>query len=72
MRGRWCDDGPAIITINQRKDHKGHRGEEIQSSWKGEGTAQMVSYLTATDKRLAILLNFNVHRLKDGIRRVAL
>jgi GxxExxY protein len=35
-------------------------------------TAQMVSYLTANHKRLAILLNFNVHRLTHGIRRVAL
>jgi GxxExxY protein len=35
-------------------------------------TAQMVSYLTANNKRLAILLNFNVHRLVNGIRRVAL
>ncbi|MDB5358472.1 MAG: hypothetical protein JWN24_4925 [Phycisphaerales bacterium] len=35
-------------------------------------TAQMVSYLSATNKALAIMLNFNVHRLKEGIRRVAL
>ena len=33
--------------------------------------SQAVSYLRATHQRLALLLNFNVRRLKDGIRRVA-
>ncbi len=34
-------------------------------------TAQVISYLKATKKRLAILINFNVKKLVDGIRRVA-
>lgn len=34
-------------------------------------TAQALSYLRATGLRLAILLNFNVPLLKDGIKRVA-
>jgi GxxExxY protein len=34
--------------------------------------SQVVSYLKATSRRLALLLNnFNVRRLKDGIRRIA-
>jgi GxxExxY protein len=33
--------------------------------------AQVVSYLRATNKRLGLLINFNVKLLKDGIRRVA-
>ena len=34
-------------------------------------TSQVVSYLRATNKRLALLINFNVKGLKDGIKRVA-
>ncbi|MDQ3441331.1 MAG: GxxExxY protein [Planctomycetota bacterium] len=34
-------------------------------------TAQVVSYLNATDKSLGLLINFNVRRLKDGVKRVA-
>ena len=33
-------------------------------------TAQLLSYLKLTYKRLGILLNFNVLQLRDGIRRV--
>jgi GxxExxY protein len=32
--------------------------------------AQAVAYLNATNHRLALLINFNVAMLKDGIRRV--
>ena len=31
--------------------------------------SQLVSYLKLTDKRLGLLLNFNVERLRDGIYR---
>ena len=34
-------------------------------------TAQVISYLKATGKKLAILVNFNVVRVKDGIKRIA-
>ena len=34
--------------------------------------ATVVSYLKATDKNLALLINFNVPRLKDGVQRVVL
>ena len=35
-------------------------------------TAQAISYLKATGHKLALLINFNVPVLKDGIKRVAL
>jgi len=35
-------------------------------------TAQAISYLKATNRRLALLINFNVSVLKDGIKRVVL
>jgi GxxExxY protein len=35
-------------------------------------TAQALSYLRATGRHLALLINFNVPVLKDGIKRVAL
>jgi GxxExxY protein len=35
-------------------------------------TAQVVSYLKALDLPLGLLLNFNVPRLRDGIKRVIL
>jgi GxxExxY protein len=34
-------------------------------------TAQVISYLKATKLRLALIINFNVKRLKDGIKRIA-
>ena len=34
-------------------------------------TAQVISYLKALNLKLALLLNFNVRRLRDGIKRVA-
>jgi len=34
--------------------------------------AQAVSYLQATGLRLALVVNFNVHALRQGIRRVVL
>ena len=33
--------------------------------------AQLLSYLKLSDKRLGLLLNFNVELLKDGITRMA-
>lgn len=33
--------------------------------------SQTISYLKATHRRLALILNFNVRKLKDGIRRIA-
>ena len=35
-------------------------------------TGQVISYLRITNKRLGLLVNFNVMLLKDGIKRVAL
>jgi len=32
--------------------------------------AQLLSYLKLSEKRLGLLLNFNVVRLKDGIKRL--
>ena len=34
--------------------------------------AQCISYLKANQRRLALLINFNVPVLKDGIKRIAL
>jgi GxxExxY protein len=34
-------------------------------------TAQVISYLKATRLRLAILVNFNVRALREGIKRIA-
>jgi len=34
-------------------------------------TAQVISYLKANNKRLAIIINFNVKLLKEGIKRIA-
>ena len=33
--------------------------------------AQVLTYLKLTNNRLGLLINFNVHRIKDGIKRVA-
>lgn len=35
-------------------------------------TAQLLTYLKLSKRRLGLLINFNVSRIKDGIRRVAL
>lgn len=35
-------------------------------------TAQVISYLKATNHELALLINFNVPILKDGIKRIVL
>lgn len=35
-------------------------------------SAQAISYLRATGLKLALLINFNVRSLKDGIKRIAL
>ena len=35
-------------------------------------SAIVLSYLKATDRRLALLINFKVSRLRDGIRRLVL
>ena len=32
--------------------------------------AQVLTYLKLTDKKLGLLMNFNVLKLKDGIKRV--
>ena len=32
--------------------------------------AQILTYLRATNKRVGLLINFNVERLKDGIKRL--
>lgn len=34
-------------------------------------TAQTLTYLKLTDKRLALLINFNVKLLKNGVKRIA-
>lgn len=35
-------------------------------------TAQLISYLKATKRRLGLLINFNTRVLKEGIKRIAL
>jgi len=35
-------------------------------------TAVVISYLRTTKRKLALLINFNVRSLKDGIKRIAL
>jgi len=35
-------------------------------------TAQVISYMKATHCHLALLINFNVRKLTDGIKRIAL
>lgn len=35
-------------------------------------TAQAISYLKAMNLKLGLLINFNVRRMKDGIKRVVL
>ncbi len=32
--------------------------------------AQIISYLKLTDKKVGLLINFNVHLLKDGFKRI--
>ena len=32
--------------------------------------AQLLTYLKAMDKRVGLLINFNVERLKEGIKRL--
>jgi len=32
--------------------------------------AQVLTYLNATDKKVGLLINFNVQRLKDGLKRL--
>jgi GxxExxY protein len=34
--------------------------------------AQLLTYLRATNKQVGLLINFNVKRLKDGIKRMIL
>jgi len=69
-------------------DYKGHRVGEARLDFLVGGCvvvelksvellapihlAQAISYLKATGHRLALLLNFNVPRLKDGLKRVVL
>ena len=35
-------------------------------------TAQVISYLRITGRRLAVMINFNVRSLREGLKRVAL
>jgi len=35
-------------------------------------TAQVITYLKLSDRRLGLLLNFNVPRMKEGINRIIL
>ena len=69
-------------------DYKGHKVGEGRMDFLVDGglvvelkavealapihIAQAISYLKATKHRLALLINFNVPVLKDGIKRVAL
>ena len=39
---------------------------------KGIHEAQMITYLRALNKRVGLLINFNVERFSEGIKRVTL
>ena len=39
---------------------------------KGIHVAQLLTYLRADNIRVGLVINFNVERLKDGIKRVIL
>jgi hypothetical protein len=42
------------------------------SSLRKEFSANAITYLKLSNRRLGLLINFNVTRIKDGIKRVAL
>jgi GxxExxY protein len=79
---------PCSAQIEVAVDYKGHNVGEGRIDLLGCGelvvelkacdvlapvhTAQLLSYLKATGKKLGLLINFNVPLLSDGVRRVIL
>ncbi len=81
-------DAPFARQLAFTLDYKGHKVGEGRRDFRVDGclvvelkaveqlapihTAQAISYLNATGHRLALLLNFNIPVLKDGLKRVVL
>ena len=61
-----------VAGIGEPQERPPYRGAEAVEALAPIHTAQALSYLKATKLRLALLINFNVSVVKDGIKRVVL
>ncbi|MBN1580182.1 MAG: GxxExxY protein [Anaerolineae bacterium] len=57
-----------ILDICHR-DHREHRGKAVSQLPK-VATAQVLSYLKATNLKRALWINFGMSRLIDGVQRL--
>ena len=83
LRGIKCDRQKRIILNYKGKEIGEHRidvlvDDQIIVELKAVEAmhkiyeAQLLTYLRAMDKKIGLLINFNVVRLKDGIKRLIL